>query len=99
MLLTANIAAPFKASTLGRALLDGLQQKGATTAVLRVRAHAPIGSGGGYRAVVGIARGGSDLPLPRPIGRAFWTFLSPPAASSRPSTLMLATRPHPPLRC
>jgi hypothetical protein len=99
ILLTANVAAPFRTSALGRALLEDLRQRAATSAVIRVRAHAPIGSSVGFRAVVGIARGGADGSHVRPTARRVWTVLSAPSGSPHPALRPLVVQPTPPLRC
>ncbi|MHC5544597.1 hypothetical protein ACYOEI_40720, partial [Singulisphaera rosea] len=57
VLLTANVGAPFRTSTLGRAFLDDMrQQHVATRSIVRVRAISPPGASVGHRVVVGLSK-------------------------------------------
>jgi hypothetical protein len=60
ILLIANIGAPFRSATSGRVFLERLRPSNHTQAVIRVRAISPSGLTQGYRAPVGLARGGSN---------------------------------------
>lgn len=99
LLLAANVAAPFRTGTLVRVVLSGPWHHAATAPMVRVRAVTQVGVTQGFRAVVGLARGGHDT--------------TPGAASARLAALSpLQTHPipsfhgdrsvahlHRPLRC
>jgi hypothetical protein len=99
VLLVANVGAPFRTCDLGRAFLAQASQTAAHVApIVRVRAVSAAGVTHGFRAVVGLTKGGPDGAVPG-------ARLHPCAL--RPSADRLATRhlglpvfrPNPPLRC
>jgi hypothetical protein len=100
ILLTANVAAPFRTAALGRVLLTEHSPIVATRPVVRVRVVTPSGSSQGFRSVVGLAKGGPDESGPKANALAFSSFLpvSPEMSRPRPADLPDA-RPNPPLRC
>jgi hypothetical protein len=100
ILLAANVGAPFRTSALGRVFLESQRPNPAAGSMVRVRAVSPGGASQGYRAVVGLARGGSDKSDSGANSRAFSGFLRssietlPHRHDDRP-----IARPHPILRC
>jgi hypothetical protein len=103
ILLTANIGAPFRTSGLGRIFPENLRQNLATCFVVgvRVRVVSPSGSALGFRAVVGLARGGGPdekgtSASPRSFSDILLSLTHP--RPSRPGDRPVA-RPHPFLRC
>jgi hypothetical protein len=100
ILVAANIGAPFRTSALGRVLLQNLRRNPASCSVIRVRAVSQGGASQGYRAIVGLARGGPDEKDPAANSRVFSGFLRssteihPHRYDDRP-----IARPHPFLRC
>jgi hypothetical protein len=100
ILLTANVAAPFRTAALGRVLLTDQSPTVVTRAVVRVRVVTPAGSSQGFRSVVGLAKGGPDKSGPEANPHPLSSFLpvSPETSRRRPADLPFA-RPNPPLRC
>jgi hypothetical protein len=100
IVLTANIGAPFRTSAVGRVLLESLRQDTAPSAVVRVRAASPVGTSQGFRAVVGLAKGGPDEPAPAMNSHTTSAFfLSSMARFSRGHGDHPLARPNPFLRC
>jgi hypothetical protein len=100
ILIAANVGAPFRTSALGRVLLQNLRRNPATSSTVRVRAVSASGASQGYRAIVGLARGGSDELDPAANPRALSGFLrSSTATHSQRHDDRPIARPHPFLRC
>ena len=102
ILLAASVAAPFRTHAFGRTLLFGSGQGFAhATAVIRVRAVAGGGFAQGFRAVVGVSKGGAGGPAAKLPARTYRSRPSSSVASTHPShqSACLNARPHPPLRC
>lgn len=79
VLLTANVAAPFRTDSLVRVILSGPWQRVGSAPVVRVRAVTPGGLFQGFRAVVGLTRRGGDTA---------------PGAGSTPVTLLSRIPPR-----
>ena len=100
VLLAANVGAPFRSSDLARHLLASLPPTASAPSIVRVRAVTPAGVTSGFRAVVGLAKGGPDEAAPG-------VCLHPSSARRRPPTDALparhvgppTARQNPPLRC
>ena len=101
IVLTTNIGAPFQTSDLRRAVLDGHWRHVATQSVIRVRVVSQVGVSLGFRAVVGLAKGGPDPDGPRANVQARPAFPRTPTdhAPRRRSADLAVARPTPPLRC
>ncbi len=100
LLLVANVFAPFRTSSFGRAFLDLLTHTAANQPVVRVRAVTSIATSIGHRAVVGLSRRGPDVALSLTRLSAYSAFLatSTVALPCRQAARAHA-RPIPRLRC
>ena len=100
LLLAANLGAPFNTADQGRVFLGGLAHAAPAQPIVRVRSVSPCGMTQGYRAVVGLVKGGAAGPASRP--PAAWRQLPPPADAIAARPAVVATsipRMSPPLRC
>jgi hypothetical protein len=99
IVLIANVAAPIYTHN-GRTLLEAGNRAIATRSMARVRVVAPAGTIEGFRAPVGLAKGGTEAhrDLDRP---AVLRSLPSSVRGFSPSSALNqgAGRPHPPLRC
>jgi hypothetical protein len=98
IVLIANIAAPVYTHN-GRTLLEAGNGAIATQSIARVRHVADAGTLQGFRAPVGLAKGGTEACLdPQPPA-----VLAPRSTAARVDSSSpfhhTITRPHPPLRC
>jgi hypothetical protein len=100
ILLAANIGAPFRSSTAGLAILLDHRQNVATGSVIRVRAVSSVGVSQGFRAVVGLAKGGPDTADLGAKSQAFSAFF-PSSTDTLPfrQGVRPIAQPSPPLRC
>ena len=100
-LLVTNVLAPFRMSSRGRAFLEGLPHNVADHSVIRVRAVTPVATSLGHRAVVGLARGGTDADEPeaRSDNNALGFLPFPTDAFPGRPLACSGMRPTPPLRC
>ena len=100
VLLAGNVGAPFRTSDMGRNLLASLPRTASVATIVRVRAVSSAGMTHGFRAVIGLAKGGPD-----DVARG--ERLHPSSALRRSSADALPTRHvgppvarrNPPLRC
>lgn len=98
VLLGANVAVPFRTATLVRVVLNGSWHHAATSPGVRVRAMTQVKATLGFRAVVGLAKGGLDETSgPSHLLDTIYPFPPPPI----PPCQGCRTVPwlHPPLRC
>ena len=100
VLLVANVGAPFRVSDLGRTLLGSVPQNACAGPIVRVRVVSASGLTHGFRAIIGLARGGPDNEEPAASPHPSLALRSSPAAilPARPVDRALS-RPQPPLRC
>ena len=100
VLLAANVGAPFRSADLVRHFLASPLRTASAAPIVRVRAVSSAGVTQGFRAVVGVAKGGPDAAAPgarlHP-SAALWRSLSDvlPARQVGPPV----ARQNPPLRC
>ena len=102
ILLAASVAAPFRTHAFGRTILFGSGYHSAhSMAVIRVRAVVGGGFAQGFRAVVGLSKGGAGSRSAELPARTYRSRPSSSLASTHPShqCARLTARPHPPLRC
>jgi hypothetical protein len=100
VLLASNVGAPLRTAGPVRLFLNCLGRHAATHSVLRVRVVSQVGSAHGFRAVVGLAKGGPDesvawsnsRPLPGLFSVLSTTTLSKPVC-------LPVLKTFPPLRC
>jgi hypothetical protein len=98
-LLIANVVAPFQTAT-GRTLIDYSSRNARPQSVARVRAQTQSGCSHCFRAVVGLASGGSGEALAAPAGLAnVATRSSSHILRSDAAIEPRCTLPRPPLRC
>ncbi len=99
LVLTANIAAPLNTDA-GRLLLDGLGRGGACQSTVRVRIVSHPASMGGFRAVVGLAKGGpAEAVLEAPTQPHHCPVLSSLLVHSAPFFELAPAGLRTPLRC
>lgn len=100
ILLVANVFAPFRTSSFGRAFLESLPQNVANHPLIRVRALTTVATSVGHRAVVGLARRGQDGARSGTRSNAFSAFLPAPTDTLPcPRSARQGMRLTPPLRC
>ena len=100
ILLVANILAPFRTSTLGRAFLESVCQTVSDDSVDRVRPVTPVATSVGHRAVVGLAREAGCVAESGTRSQASPVFLPTPTdAFPRPQAARPGVGPTPRLRC
>jgi hypothetical protein len=98
IILIANTVAPLLTPN-GRTLLDCRGQDAATRAVARVRVVSHVGTIQGFRALVGLAKGGGDAHLDLDLPMVLCSLPSSVHLVSSPFIEHRAVRPSPPLRC
>jgi hypothetical protein len=100
IVLSANVGAPFRSAARGRALLAGLRLNGLSCPVVRLRSTSPVGVNQGFRAVVGLDKGGPGKPDRGSPPRASLTLLpSPGDTPACRHSAPRAPRSNPHLRC
>jgi hypothetical protein len=97
VLLTANVAAPFRTSAIGRTVLGDVSGSLPTCHTVRVRGYSTFAAVPGFRAITGVAKGGSDDDAAPERGPSIWSPLPSPALAV--PCQQPAARPSPPLRC
>jgi hypothetical protein len=100
VVLTANVGAPFRTSALVRTFLGVPPHDATANAVIRVRVISSTAASLGFRAVVGVAKGGTDKGRLTTNFRLSLTFL--PSATGvlpRRHATFAFRPPNPPLRC
>lgn len=100
ILLVANVLAPFRTASLGRAFLESLTHTAANHSMVRVRAVTSFATSFGHRAVIGLARGGPDVAETVTRSSTYLAFLETSTHALpclRPARVN--ARPIPPLRC
>ncbi|WP_422924015.1 hypothetical protein [Singulisphaera sp. PoT] len=102
IVVIANVGAPFRTMTSGRALLhDRSQHQSPHEPIVRVRAISTIASAIGHRAVVGLQKGGPESSR---LAEHPWASLallgrSRPKLAYSQKVEPRPVRPTPPLRC
>jgi len=98
IILIANTAAPLY-SRNGRTLLDAGGHTLAAQSVARVRVVSPLGTIQGFRAPVGLSKGGTEATLALDLPAVLTCPPTSARAASSPRLDIRVLRPTPPLRC